>query len=334
MIASSRISGKRKTGTIKKIVEEIMMGQSFLISSHKHPEGDAIGSMLALGWALKGLQKEIFLLNQDPVPENLSFLPGAESINQRVPANRSFDVVLAVDCGDKNRLGEEFSKISHWGKIINIDHHISNSYFGEINLVDVEASSTAEIIYDLLQKMKVPFKANIAENIYVGILTDTGSFRYANTSAKVFRVARECLRAGVDPGKVAEKVYENQPLSRLRLLALVLETLEVKAAGQVSLVTVTQKMMAETGATPDQTEDLINFPRSLKGTEVALLFREINYGQYRVSLRSRGRINVAQIATEFQGGGHPNAAGCTVEGDLLTVKEKVLQRVRTALGME
>lgn len=310
------------------------MGQSFLISSHKHPEGDAIGSMLALGLALKDLQKEVWLLNQDPVPENLSFLPGAESITPHAPANSSFDVILAVDCGDKTRLGEEFSKISRWGKIINIDHHISNSYFGDINLVDVEASSTAEIIYDLLQKIKVPFKANIAENIYVGILTDTGSFHYANTSAKAFQVARECLRAGVDPGKVAEKIYENQPLSRLRLLALVLETLEVQAAGQISLVVVTQKMMEETGATPDQTEDLVNFPRSLKGTEVALLFREINYGQYRVSLRSRGKINVAQIATEFQGGGHPNAAGCTVEGDLLTVKEKVIQRVRTALGME
>lgn len=311
-----------------------MIGQSFLISSHKHPEGDALGSMLALGLALKDLQKEVLLLNQDPVPENLSFLPGAESITQRAPVNSSFDVVLAVDCGDRNRLGEEFSKISRRGKIINIDHHISNTYFGDINLVDAEASSTAEIVYDLLQKIKVPLKANIAENIYVGILTDTGSFHYANTSAKAFRVARACLLAGVDPGKVAEKIYENQPLSRLRLLALVLETLEVQATGQISLVIVTQKMMEETGATPDQTEDLINFPRSLKGTEVALLFREINYDQYRVSLRSRGRINVAQIAAEFQGGGHPNAAGCTVEGDLLTVKEKVLRRVCAALGME
>jgi phosphoesterase RecJ-like protein len=334
LIASSRISRKRKTATIKKIVEEIMMGHSFLISSHKHPEGDAIGSMLALGLALKDLQKEVFLWNQDPVPENLSFLPGAENISQHVPPNGSFEVLLAVDCGDKNRLGEEFAKISRVGKIINIDHHISNSYFGDINLVDAEASSTAEIIYDLLKKIKVPLKADLAENIYVGILTDTGSFHYANTSAQAFRVARECLLAGVDPAKVAAKIYENQPLSRLRLLALVLETLEVQAAGQISLVIVTQKMLEETGATPEQTEDLINFPRSLKGTEVALLFREINHGQYRVSLRSRGKINVAQIAAEFQGGGHPNAAGCTVEGDLLTVKEKVLQRVRTALGRE
>ncbi len=310
------------------------MGQSFLISSHEHPEGDAIGSMLALGWALKDLQKEVFLLNQDPLPENLSFLPGAEEIKHQAPAQGTFDVALIVDCGDKSRLGEEFSKISRLGKIINIDHHISNSYFGDLNLVDPQASSTAEIIYDLVRQIKVPLRKAIAENIYVGILTDTGSFHYANTSAKALQVARECLLAGVNPAKVAEAIYDNQPLARLRLLALVLGTLEVEAAGQISLVIITQKMMAEAGATLDQTEDLINYPRSLKGTEVALLLREINNGLYRVSLRSRGKVNVAQIAAEFQGGGHPNAAGCTMEGDLLTVKERIIRRVSRALGME
>lgn len=288
--------------------------------------------MLAMGLALQELKKEVFILNQDPTPEIFSFLPGVERIIHQAPSDEAFDVAFALDCGEKSRLGKEFAKISHIGKIINIDHHISNNHFGDINLVDPEASSTAELVFDLLQKIKIPLSKVVAENIYVGVLTDTGSFHYPNTSAKALAVAKSCLLSGVDPGKVAEKIYENQPLCRLRLLALVLGTLEVVAEGRVTSITVTKKMMAETGATPEHTEDFINFPRSLKGVEVALLFREINPHQYRVSLRSRGRVNVARLAAQWGGGGHPSAAGCTVEGDLFAVKEKVLKLVQAALG--
>lgn len=332
MIVSSKISRKKKSAIIKKIAEEIKLGQVFLISSHKNPEGDAIGSMLALGLALRDLQKNVFILNQDPLPETLSFLPGVDQIKHQAPSDGNFDVAFALDCGDKSRLGEEFFKI-RVEKIINIDHHISNNHFGDINLVDPQASSTAEIIFDLIQKLKVPLRTYLAENVYVGILTDTGSFHYPNTTPKAFQVAKTCLLSGVDPWKVAERIYENQPISRLHLLTRVLGTLEILAQGQIALVSVTQQMLAETGATPDQTEDLINFPRAVKGVEVALLLREIGPHKYRVSMRSRGKINVAQIAAQFQGGGHPNAAGCNVEGDLLSVKEKVLESLQAALGM-
>jgi phosphoesterase RecJ-like protein len=171
----------------------------------------------------------------------------------------------------------------------------------------------------------------IAENIYTGILTDTGSFHYSNTSPRAFAVARKCLLAGVDPWKVAEKIYETQPLARLRLLPLVLETLEAADSGRISFVVVTQRMMKQTGASPALTEDFINFPRSLKGAEVALLFREIEPEKYRVSLRSRGNVDVARVAKEFQGGGHPSAAGCTVEGNLDKVRALVLKKVKAAL---
>ncbi len=302
-----------------------------MISSHENPEGDALGSVLALGLALRELGKEVLVLNQDPTPDILSFLPGVEEIVHQAPADGSFDVAFALDCGDKQRLGEEFLKVPKIRKVINIDHHISNSYFGDINWVDPEASSTAEIIFDLLRIIPVPLSLGVAENIYAGILTDTGSFRYSNTSPKTFDVARICLLAGVKPWKVAEKVYETQPLPRLRLLPLVLRTLEVAEKGRISLVWVTQKMMEETGATMDLTEDFINFPRSLKGVDVALLLREVSPVQYRVSLRSRGGVDVSRIAHAFQGGGHPNAAGCTVEGTLSEVKVKVLERVKAAL---
>ncbi len=270
-------------------------------------------------------------MTQDPTPEILAFLPGAQEIIHQAPADGWFDIAFALDCGDRPRLGEEFNKVKGIGKIINIDHHVSNSFFGELNLVDPRASSVAEIIYDLIRAIPAPMTPAVAENIYTGLLTDTGSFHYSNTSPKTFAVARACLLAGVDPWKVAERVYETQPLPRLRLLSLVLGTLELSANGRTGSVIVTQRMLEETGATAALTEDFINFPRSLQGVEVALLFREINPKKYRVSLRSRGTVDVARIAGMFQGGGHPNASGCTVEGSLSEVQTKVLEVVKAAL---
>jgi len=285
LTASSRLSKMKRAETLKRIAEEVRKGRRFLISAHENPEGDAIGSVLALNLALTGMGKEAKVLNQDPTPEMLRFLPGAEEIIHRAPEYGGFDAAFALDCGDKTRLGVEFTRVKGIGKIINMDHHISNSHFGDINLVDPKASSTAEMIFELLRVIPVGMDQAIAENIYTGILTDTGSFHYSNTSPKAFAVARKCLLAGVDPWKVAEKIYETQPLARLRLLPLVLETLESADGGRISSVVVTQRMMKQTGASPALTEDFINFPRSLKGSEVALLFREIEPEKYRVSLR-------------------------------------------------
>jgi bifunctional oligoribonuclease and PAP phosphatase NrnA len=327
----SRPSKKKKTEILRRIAEEIRVGERFLISSHENPEGDAIGSLLALGLALKSLGKEVILLNQDPIPEILGFLPAAEEIIHQAPEQAQFDITFTLDCGDRTRLGTEFSKIQTPGKIINIDHHVSNRYFGDINLIDPSASSTAEIIFELLRIIPLPMNSAIAENLYAGVLTDTGSFHYSNTTPQTFSVAKSCLMAGVDPWKVAESIYENQPLPRLRLLSLALATLEVHENGQICCIVVTQQMIKDAGASVAHTEDFINFPRSLKGSEVALLFREITPIKYRVSLRSRGKVNVSQIAQAFQGGGHPNAAGCTVDGSLSEVKGKVYQQIRTAL---
>jgi phosphoesterase RecJ-like protein len=335
MGARSTISYKPLTknpkGILRRIAEEVRAGRSFLISTHQNPEGDAIGSVLALGLALKGLGKAARILTQDPTPEVLSFLPGAREILHQAPQENWFDIAFALDCGDRARLGEEFNKVKGIGKIINLDHHVSNSHFGEINFVAPRASSTAEIIHDLLRILPAPMTLEVAENIYTGILTDTGSFHYSNTTPKTFAVARACLLAGVDPWKVAEQVYDTQPLARLRLLPRVLETLELLEGGRVSSVIVNQKMLKETGATEALTEDFINFPRSVKGVEVAVLFREVTAEKYRVSFRSRGTVDVARIAGAFQGGGHPNASGCTVEGNLSQVKGKVLAVVKTAL---
>jgi phosphoesterase RecJ-like protein len=325
------VSKTKKKEILRRIAEEIRGGRSFLISTHQNPEGDAIGSVLALGLALKSLGKDALILTQDPVPEVLAFLPGAGQIVHQAPVNRRFDIALAVDCGDRPRLGEEFTKVKGIGKIINIDHHVSNGFFGDLNLIDPKASSAAEIIYDLIQALPAPFTREVAENIYTGLLTDTGSFHYSNTSPKTFSVARACLRAGVDPWDVSQKIYDTQPIPRLRLLPRVLDTLELLEDGRVSSMVVTQQMLKESGATVAMTEDFINFARSVQGVEVALLFREVTPRKYRVSMRSRGAVDVARIAGQFQGGGHPAASGCTVEGSLSEVRTQVLEVLKAAL---
>ncbi len=327
----SKISIKKKREILKRIAEEIRPSRRVLISTHVNPEGDAIGSALALALALNEMSKATVVWTQDPVPEMLQFLPGAKNILHQVPEDQTFDLAIAVDCGDRERLGDEFSKVKYVNKFINIDHHGSNRFFGDLNYVDPSASSAAEIIYDLLRLIPVRMNRSMAENIYTGVLTDTGSFHYSNTTAKTFSVARACLLAGVDPWQVAERIYETQPLARLRLLPLVLRTLDVDGDGRVSYMVVTQAMLREAGASVAMTEDIINFPRSLQTAEVAILFRELSPEQYRVSLRSKGKVNVAQIAGSFQGGGHPNAAGCTVSGQWAEVKARVLERVRASL---
>jgi phosphoesterase RecJ-like protein len=330
LTASFKTSKKRKAEILNKISDLLRQEKCFLIASHENPEGDAIGSVLALGLALRGLGKTVTMLNQDPVPDTLLFLPQSGEIIHQVPPHDRFDVALTLDCGDRKRLGEVFNKLDQVGTLINVDHHISNTQFGDVNLVDPQASSTAEIVYDLLRGISAKITPAIAENIYAGILTDTGSFHYSNTTAKTFSVARACILAGVNPWRVAEYNYETQPLARLRLLPLVLGTLATEEGGRISSVVVSQEMLAKTGATAALTEDFINYPRSVKGTEVALLFREINLEKYRVSFRSRGRIDVSRISQLFQGGGHPNAAGCTIDGTLQEVKGKVLAQVRAA----
>ena len=328
---SSRLSKKKRKEILRKIAEETRGYRSFLISTHQNPEGDAIGSILALGLALKGLGKEVRILTQDPVPEVLTFLPGAQEVIHQAPSDGRFDMVFALDCGDRARLGEEFNRVKEIGKIVNIDHHVSNGFFGDLNLVDPQASSTAEIILDLVQILGVPLTREVAENIYTGILTDTGSFHYSNTSPQTFAAARACLLAGVDPWEVSQKIYDTQPLPRLRLLPRVLDTLELLEEGRVSSVVLTQQMLKEAGATVAMSEDFINFPRSVRGVEVAVLFREVTPREYRVSMRSRGAVDVARIAGQFQGGGHPAASGCTVDGGLSEVKAKILEAVRAVL---
>ncbi|MFH2011582.1 MAG: bifunctional oligoribonuclease/PAP phosphatase NrnA [Pseudomonadota bacterium] len=315
-----------------KIVEEIKRNKSFLIASHINPEGDAIGSALALAISLKNIGKSVTVFNQDPIPWNLQFLPMSNEIIHKIDESHDFDVAFVLDCGDLERVGDGIEVIKKVKKVINIDHHMTNTNFGDLILVDPKSSSTAEIIYAVIKGIPAEITYDIALNIYTGILTDTGAFRNSNTNEYSFHVATEMVRVGVDPHSVSEKVYQEMPVARLKLLGLVLNTLEVLDSGRVASVEVTLSMLESSGANPGLTEDMVSYPRSIVGVKVAVLFREMSENYYKVSFRSDKDVDVADIAREFNGGGHPSASGGSVAGSLSEVKRKVFEAIGKRLG--
>ena len=305
--------------------------KAFLVTSHMNPEGDAIGSALAVAISLETIGKEVTVYNQDPTPENLRFLPMSDAVVHEVNNPRHFDAAIILDCADLNRLGKDAKKIGEIKRTINIDHHKTNDRFGDFVFVDPDSSSTAEIMYGLIKDIPVRITQEIATNIYTGILTDTGSFCYSNTSAEVLEIAGELVRRGVNPSFVAEEVYERQSVSKLRLLGSALNTLEILDKGRIGSMKVSLPMLMAAGATPDLTENMVNYPKSIRGVEVAVLFRELSKDHYKVSLRSNERVDVADVAKEFGGGGHAKASGCIIRGNLPEVEAQVFNAINKRL---
>ena len=308
----------------KEVIDEIKNGKTFLVSSHVNPEGDAVGSLLSLVLGLKELKKDVTAYLYDPVPKTFNFLPFADKCTNKIDENKIYDAVFVVDCGQKDRLGEDFHKIKNKGKVINIDHHATNDCFGNINVIDPNASAAGEMVYDLLKEIPVEITRDIAINIYTSILTDTGSFRYSCTTPKAFGIAGEMLRLGVDPWDISQRVYESIPVNKLKLLASVLNTLELTSDGRVASLVVTLDMLDKADANKELADGFVNYARTIKGVEVGVLLRETKQGEYKISMRSKGRIDVAEITMGFGGGGHMNAAGCTIKGNLKDIKEKVI----------
>ncbi len=302
----------------------------FLIACHENPEGDAIGSELALALALRKMGKTVTVLNADPVPGNLAFLPGADSVVREEDGSR-YDVAVVVDCGSAERTGRVQQEICKPPVLVNIDHHRTNGGCGEYCLIDPDAAATGMLVYRILSALGVEIGYDVAVNIYVAILTDTGSFHYSNSSPEAFHIAGEMIRRGIDPWAVAEQVYETQSADRLRLLGRVLSSLEITAGGKVASITTMKMDLADFSAGKDSLEGFINYPRSILGVEVAVAFREESEGEIRVSFRSKGRVDVSAIALAFGGGGHRNAAGCTVRGPFAEVKRKVFGALEAAL---
>ncbi len=297
---------------LSQVVELIEAKRRFAITSHVRPDGDGLGSSLGLYWLLRALDKEPEVIMCDPVPHSYLKLPGAETVRVTPSVDQPYDAVFVIECSDAERpglagLAQQF--------VVNIDHHATTSLFGQINWIDSTASACGEMIYNLCKSIGVRPTREIAECVYTALVTDTGSFHYSNTSERTFKVASELVRAGVKPAKISQAVFNNYPWSKIELLGQVLATARHDPTGRVAWMRQTLSMQDGAGASDEDGDGFVNYPMSVGGVEAAAFLMETAPGVYRTSLRSKGDVNVARVAELFGGGGHRNAAGCTLRGD-------------------
>lgn len=308
--------------------------QNALVTCHLGPDGDAVGSMSALTTLLRAQGKKVTLYNPDPVPRTLRWLPQVATLVHRLPVGTRYDVTFVCDCGDRKLVGESFPASDITGPLVVLDHHAFSRPFGDVYLCDPSAPAAGVLVARLAETLGWPILPEAAEAIYVSLVADTGFFRYANTTAEAFRLAHDFVdRLGVDPWKVAEALGERVPLSRYRLLAAALATIQIELDGQVAVMTVTEEMVRAAGAAWEDTEGLVNYTRSIEGVECGVLFTPAKDKRVRVSLRSRGRrINAGAVVMPFGGGGHSGAAGCRLEGTLAEARARILAALQEALS--
>ena len=314
------------------ITQALLQAESILVACHVFPDGDAMGSQLALGDILSSLGKKIFYYCEEFNSSMFDFLPGSELIRSDLPEISNFDTAVAVDCGDRFRLGHQVDTLLRIHPFIVIDHHAGHRDFGDRSWVEPGRSSTAEMIFDLALALNADISYNAAYNLYTAIISDSGSFRYESTTAYTFYVAGHLLNRGVVPAEVAGKLFDNYSVSRLRLLEKVLGSLELHAEGQIAFIAATEEMFKASGAKSEDTEEFINLPRALRSVKVAAFFKETEDGYIKVSLRAKGECDVSQVAAKYGGGGHRNAAGYKAADKTLAVmKEELLQELKRRL---
>jgi len=303
----------------------IRAARTILITTHCNPDGDGIGSQLALFHALTAIGKEVHLHNRDGLPRIYRFLPGSEAIAGGAHFPHC-DLTIALDAGSRDRLGVDVDLLPS-RPLLNIDHHISNSRYGSINLVDADYCSTGLVVHALLQRLHLPLTAAIASAIYTTLVTDTGNFRHGRIDADLFRTAAELVEAGAEPRAITAAIYENSATERLRLFALALTTLSIENGGRSSWMHVDAAMYAASGADVEETEGFIDYARAIHGVDITVFLRPDGPNGWRASFRSRNGINVERLASEFGGGGHRHAAGCSLSGTLTEVRTRLQTRI-------
>lgn len=313
--------------------EFLMEHDHFLVVSHVQPDGDAVSSTLVVGWLLSCLGKNYVMVNEGPIPKRMEYLWQAEQIRDlsAQPLDRKFDNVICVDCADFKRVGKTKELFAEGAELLNIDHHPTNDGYGTVNLIVPNAAATAEILFDLIEYMGLELTEPAATAIYTGLLTDTGGFRYSNTSPKVMAAASKLLEYGVDGPGLSELLLEQMTLPQLRLLTRALNGLQLSEDGKISWVTVSDDDLLAAGAVHEDMEGIVNYPRNIQGVEVGLLFKIMNENAVKVSMRSAGKVDVAKVAQSFGGGGHVRAAGARIEGTLEQIVPRVLEQVRLQL---
>lgn len=310
--------------------------ERYLIVSHVNPDGDTTSSALACALMLDQLGKTYVIVNEGETPAKFGYLPRFSHICnlQKEAVAESFSRIIAVDAADSPRMGNVRHLFTEDAKILNIDHHPTNDLFGNINVIRTDAAATAEIMYELAQANGFEINADLATCIYTGLLTDTGGFRYSNTSPNVLKIASELLQFGLKPGELAERCLEETTLEHIFLLRRSLQSLKITHQKQVASLKVTREDLLQTGATSEDAGGFVNHCRNIEGVEVGLFFFETESGHVKVSFRSRSRVDVARIAKELGGGGHARAAGCTLRTSMNEAELIAFAKIREALGVE
>ncbi|MCU0232836.1 MAG: bifunctional oligoribonuclease/PAP phosphatase NrnA [Thermoanaerobaculales bacterium] len=326
MTATSREPGDA-IGRLKKAYRA-------LVTCHRNPDGDAIGSELGLAELASRLGVQTAIVNRDPTPANLGQLPGIEAIevSDRLPEDfpDGFDLVITVECPGLDRTG--FDQLTRL-PILNIDHHPDNPGYGVTNYLDPESPAVGEMVWRMFGEAGIVPSAAAATSMLVALTTDTGDFRYSNATGRAFRAAAEMVDGGARPTEVANWIHNHRSLASVRLLGEALRSLRIVGGGKLALITADEGAFARAGAGPEDTEEIVNVPRSIAGVEAVAYFKEWQPGVVRISLRSRGGVDVRAVAESFGGGGHVNAAGCTVTGPLPEVEARVAAAVAAALGV-
>jgi bifunctional oligoribonuclease and PAP phosphatase NrnA len=309
---------------VDTIRDEILRRQTFLISSHARPDGDSIGSQLAMAFALDALGKQVRLVNADAAPDHYHDFPGMDRIQIAEHADGDADALIVMECSDLSRTGvagldDRF--------IINIDHHVGNRMYGAVNWFDETAAACAEMVFDVIVALGVPLSVEIATHVYLGILTDTGSFHHSNITARTFEICRQAVAAGVQPASMARRVYDSNSFGKLKLIGAVLDRMKLVHGGRIALLSIDDDMLGACGCTLNDTEGLINLPLTAREIQAVAFFKNVTPGDVRVSLRSKYDVDVRQVASEFGGGGHKNAAGFTLQGRPDAVEATVVDRL-------
>ncbi|HXG92474.1 MAG TPA: bifunctional oligoribonuclease/PAP phosphatase NrnA [Blastocatellia bacterium] len=315
---------------LSQVVQLIEHRQRFMITSHIRPDGDGLGSGLALYWMLRSMGKEVDVVLRDRVPPAYMVLPGSELVLVQDDVTDIYDAAFIIECSDVERPG--LPSLRHQF-VVNIDHHSTTEPFGDINWIDSTAAAVGEMVYNLCKALGLEVTKEIAECIYTALLTDTGSFHFSNTTERTLKIASELVRRGVEPARISQALFYSYPFSKIRLLGLVLSGIERDESGRIAWVVMDRAMMYEAGASEEDSDGIVNHALSIGEVEAVAFFKELSPGVYRVSLRSKNRHNVARVAEQFGGGGHRNAAGCRISGDFEDVKRRVIERLQAAVGV-
>lgn len=316
---------------VAAIRDAILQRQRFVITSHARPDGDAIGSQVAMALALRQLGKDVHMVGADAAPPQFLTFPAVSEIEVSQTVDGPFDAAIVMECGDLSRTG--MAGLDKYF-VINVDHHPGNKNYGALNWFDPGAAACGEMVFDLIEALGAKLTADIATHIYVTILTDTGGFHFSHITPRTFEICRRCTEAGARPETIARAIYDSSNMARLRLMGAVLHDLEFEGGGRAALATLTLELLDRTGATQEDSEGLINIPLSVKEIQAVAFLKEIAPDSFRISLRSKGAVDVNRVANRFGGGGHKNAAGCTLNGPYADIRAKLVAELKQALNSD